>query len=60
MELKIQALLNHCIDEGVKFALNDTEGMPYELDLLERLAQRISNEIWLQLDTYFTFDDETT
>jgi hypothetical protein len=57
MELKVQALLDHCIDEGVKFAVNDTEGMPYELDLLERLAQRISTEIWVQLDTYFTFDD---
>ena len=57
MELKIQALLAHCIDEGVVFALNDTEGMPYELDLLERLAQRISNEIWCQLDLYFTFDE---
>ena len=57
MELKIQALLDHCIDEGVKFAVNDTEGMPYELDLPERLAQRISNEIWSQLETYFTFDE---
>lgn len=50
-------IIDMCIDEGVKFALNDTEGMPYELDLLERLAQRISNEIWCQLDTYFDFDD---
>ena len=57
MELKVQALLDHCIDEGVKFAVNDTEGMPYELDLLERLAQRISTEIWSQLDLYFTFDE---
>jgi len=56
MELKVQALLAHCIDEGVKFAINDTEGMPYELDLLERLAQRISTEIWSQLDTYFDFE----
>jgi len=60
MELKVQALLAHCIEQGVEFALNDTEGMPHQLDLLERLAQRISTEIWLQLDTYFTFDDETT
>jgi hypothetical protein len=50
-------IIDMCIDEGVKFALNDTEGMPYELDLLERLAQRISNEIWCQLDLYFTFDE---
>ena len=57
MELKIQALLAHCIDEGVVFALNDTEGMPHQLDLFERLAQRISTEIWSQLDTYFDFDD---
>jgi hypothetical protein len=58
MELKVQALLDHCIDKGVKFAVNDTEGMPYELDLLERLAQRISTEIWCQLDTYFTFEED--
>jgi len=46
-----------CIDEGVKFALNDTEGMPHQLDLLDRLAQRISTEIWCQLDMYFTITD---
>ena len=50
-------IIDMCIDEGVKFALNDTEGMPHQLDLLERLAQRISTEIWCQLDMYFTFTD---
>ena len=57
MELKVQSLLDHCIKQGIEFALNDTEGMPHQLDLLERLAQRISTEIWVQLDTYFDFDD---
>ena len=57
MKVNYSNIIDMCIDEGVKFALNDTEGMPYELDLLERLAQRISNEIWCQLDLYFTFDE---
>ena len=57
MKVNYHNILDMCIDEGVKFALNDTEGMPHQLDLHERLAQRISTEIWVLIDTYFTFED---
>ena len=50
-------IIDMCIDEGVKFALNDTEGMPHQLDLIERLAERINTEIWCQLDHYFSFNE---
>ena len=55
MELKIQALLDRIIEEGITAALNTCD----HLDERDRIAlgKQLSTEIWLQLDTYFTFDD---
>jgi len=55
MELKIQALLERLIDDGITIALNTSEHLDsYDLTAL---SDQLRKEIWLQLDTYFTFDD---
>lgn len=56
MQVNLFNLIDQCIDEGVKNALNNTDGLPDRSDLIDRLADNISKEIWLQLDYYFTFD----
>ena len=48
MKLHTQRLLEHCIDEGIKDALIEED--------YERLADKLSNYIWLQLDYYFDFE----
>ena len=50
MKLNIQRLLELCIDEGIKDAL--------EMEDYERLADKLSNFIWIQLDYYFNFEEE--
>ena len=57
MKVNMFALIDQCIDEGVKYALNNTDGLPDRVDLHERLAETISREIWVQLDYYFTFEE---
>jgi hypothetical protein len=57
MKVNYARLIEQCIDEGVKHALNNTDGLPDRVDLRERLADTISREIWVQLDYYFNFED---
>jgi len=54
MELKVQALLDQIINDGIKAALNTCD----QLDEYDRvvLGEQLSKEIWLQLDTYFEFE----
>ena len=55
MKPKTQALLEMCIDDGITIALNTSEHLDsYDLTAL---SDQLRKEIWLQLDTYFTFDD---
>jgi len=55
MELKIQALLERLIDDGITIGLNTCD----QLDefWIAVLKDQLTKEIWLQLDTYFNFDD---
>jgi len=55
MRLKTDVLLEQVINDGIKAALNTCD----QLDEYDRvvLTENISREIWLQLDTYFTFTD---
>ena len=54
MELKVQALLDRIIDEGVAAALNTCD----QLNERDRvvLGEQLRHEIWLQLDTDFEFE----
>lgn len=49
MKVHTHLLLEHCIDEGIKDAL--------PMEDYERLADKLSQYIWLQLDYYFDFED---
>ena len=53
MKVKVQALLEQLIDDGITIALNTSE----HPDDLTALSDKLHREIWLQLDTYFTFDE---
>lgn len=52
MNLNIQRLLERCIDDGIKDALQTRKDRSDD-----SLTEYISDMIWLQLDYYFTFDD---
>jgi hypothetical protein len=51
MKLNIQRLLETCIDEGIRDAINSCKGED------DDLAAALSEYIWLQIDYYFTFED---
>jgi acyl-CoA synthetase (NDP forming) len=57
MKVNYPNIIDQCIDEGVKHALNNTDGLPDSVQLRDRLADVISKEIWIQLDYYFKFED---
>ena len=50
MKLNTQRLLEHCIDEGLKDALDK--------DYYDKIADKISDAIWLSIDYYFDFENE--
>jgi hypothetical protein len=55
MKPNYYSIIDQCIDVGVRSALATND----QLDEYDRvvLTENISREIWLQLDTYFTFTD---
>jgi hypothetical protein len=50
MKLNTQRLLEHCIDEGIKDALAPEE-------YYDKMADKISDAIWLAIDYYFDFEE---
>ena len=52
MNLNIQRLLETCIEDGIKDALQTRKDRNDD-----SLAEHISDMIWIQLDYYFTFND---
>jgi hypothetical protein len=52
MKLNIQRLLETCIDEGIRDAINSCK------DEDDDLAATLSEYIWLQIDYYFTFEED--
>ena len=56
MELKIQALLDRCIDDGLTATVYGTD-IELTTAQMQRIIDKAKHEIWLQLDAYFTFDD---
>ena len=53
MKLNTQRIVEMCIDDGIKDALNACKDIGAND---EQLAEQISNFIWLQLDYYFDFE----
>ena len=56
MKPKTQALLEMCIDEGLSSTVYGTD-VELTTAQMQRIIDKAKHEIWLQLDTYFTFDD---
>ena len=50
MKLNIQRLLETCIDDGIRDAINSCRTE-------DNLAATLSEYIWIQLDYYFDFED---
>ncbi len=51
MKLNIQRLLETCIDDGIRDAINSCHED-------NDLAAKLSEYIWLQIDYYFTFEED--
>jgi len=50
-------IIDRCIDEGIQSALNNSDDIPDRQDVIDRLTEKISIEIWCQLDMYFNFEE---
>jgi hypothetical protein len=55
MQPNIQSILANCISEGLLRTLYSIDDVSYQK--LAEIIDKASDEIWLQLDTYFTFTD---
>ena len=56
MKVHTQALLEMCIDEGLSVAMYGSE-FELTVDQLSVILKKARAEIWLQLDTYFNFEE---
>ena len=54
MKPNIQALLEMCIDEGLTATVFGCE-IDLTTSQMQTIIEKAKHEIWLQLDTYFTF-----
>jgi hypothetical protein len=50
MKVNTQRIIETCIDDGIKDAINSCREE-------DDLASKLSEYIWLQLDYYFDFED---
>ena len=55
MKPNTQAILANCISEGLLRTLYAIDDVSYQK--LAEIVDKADSEIWLQIDTYFTFDD---
>ena len=54
MKPKIRAMLEDCVERGIHHTI-----LNKDRDISDSyLEDKLFNEIWLQIDTYFTFEDE--
>jgi len=54
MKPNIQALLEMCLDDGLAAAVYNSEPALTDAQMIS-IIEKAKHEIWLQLDTYFTF-----
>jgi hypothetical protein len=55
MQVNKQRLLSSCIDDGLELAVYAIDDMPYPK--MQEFIFKAREHIWLQIDTYFNFDD---
>lgn len=56
MKPKLQSLLEMCINEGLTATVFGCE-VDLTTSQMQAIIEKANREIWLQLDTYFTFTD---
>ena len=56
MKPKLQSLLEMCINEGLTATVFGCE-VDLTTSQMQAIIEKANREIWLQIDTYFTFDD---
>ena len=56
MKVNQQALLEMCIDEGLSSTVYGTD-VELTTAQMQRIIDKAKREIWLQLDTYFNFEE---
>ena len=54
MKVNEQALLEECIERGVDFVIRNSDYV--EVPHVANVVKDITDNIWLQLDTYFEFE----
>lgn len=55
MKPNLQHTLAHCISEGLLRTLYSIDDVSYQK--LAEIVDKASDEIWLQLDSFFTFEE---
>lgn len=56
IKVHTQTLLEMCIDEGLTAAMYGSE-VELTVDQMSVILKKARTEIWLQLDTYFHFEE---
>jgi hypothetical protein len=58
MKVNTRAVLEDCLDKAVMHALRNIDDA-LTIGQIHQLERKLEQELWLQLDTYFSFEDET-
>jgi hypothetical protein len=56
MRVNSRAVLEDCLDRAVTHALRNIDDALTDCQI-RQLERKLETELWLQLDTYFDFDD---
>lgn len=56
MRVNSRAVLEDCLDKAVMHALRNIDDALTDTQI-RQLERKLETELWLQLDTYFSFED---
>jgi hypothetical protein len=56
MRVNSRAVLEDCLEHAVMYALRNIDDALTDTQI-RQLELKLEQELWLQLDTYFSFDD---
>ena len=58
MKINTRAVLEDCLERAVMHALRNIDDALTDAQIWQ-LEQKLEQELWLQIDTYFSFPEET-
>ena len=58
MRVNKQQLLERCISDGIESGLLSTKVEELTLSQQHQLMNDLAHYIWLEIDSYFTFDED--